>query len=88
MTFVRDLVGSGLVIGIIIVFQYFMIRVIGPDTMLFEMASSANRVNGAAHANFWFELVVLWIPLIGHFTALALPFVRNYRTNLQSGVAR
>lgn len=88
MTFVRDIVGSGLVIGIIIIFQYFMIQIIGPDTMLFEMASSASRVNGARHANFWFELVVLWLPLVGHGTAFAFPFVRNYRTDLQSGVVR
>lgn len=86
MTLVRDIVGSALIIATIALFQYFMIRIIGPSSQLHELASSATEFNGESHADFWFKIVVLYIPLIGHTVALAFPFVRNYRSSLSGGV--
>lgn len=86
MTLFRDIVGSALIIATIALFQYFMIRMIGPDTQLHGLASGADGFNGGEHADFWFRIIVLYIPLIGHGTAIAFPFVRNYRSSLSAGV--
>lgn len=86
MTLLRDIVGSALIIATIAVYQYFMIRMIGPSTQLHELASSATHFNGASHADFWFRVAVLYLPMIGHTVALAFPFVRNYRSSLSGGV--
>lgn len=86
MTLYNDIAASGTLIAIIIVYQYFMIIVIGPDTILYDKAAGTSMVNGTKHAQFWFEIAVLWAPLIGHVVALVFPFTRNYRQSLRSGV--
>lgn len=86
MTLVRDIIGSGLIIATIVVFQYLMIRMVGPSTQLHELASGADNFNGSKHADFWFRIIVVYLPLVGYTVAIAFPFVRNYRSSLSGGI--
>lgn len=88
MSLVSDLAIAAMIMAFIAVFQYLMIMIIGPDTQLYQLAADASRLDGSAHAQFYYEVTVLWAPLIGHFTCLAFPFVRSYRRNRITGVVR
>ena len=89
MSLVSDLAMAALIMSFIAMFQYFMIELIAPGTQLYQLAAGAEHWNGAEHAQFYYEVVILWSPLIGYFTSLAFPFVRAYRRDLRSArVAR
>lgn len=86
MSLLRDITASAILIASIVIYQYLLIMIVAPDTQLYELAAGASQVNGSSHAQFWFEIAVLWGPLIGYAVALAFPFTRNYRQSLRAGV--
>lgn len=87
MSLVSDLAMAALIMSFIAMFQFFMIEIIAPGTQLYQLAAGAEEWNGAEHAQFYYEVVILWAPLIGYFTCLSFPFVRAYRRDLASARA-
>lgn len=78
----RDLGRSAVVIIFTMIYQYFMIQIIAPDTQLYEIAESATKVNGAQHAEMWFTIAVVYFPLVMYAVAFLTPIGRSFWRNL------
>lgn len=85
MRLLRDIGASATLIAIMMVYQYFMIRMIGPDQTLYEMAESATKLNGSEHAAFYYKICVIWTPLVIYGLAFTFPVARSFRRNLVTG---
>lgn len=85
MRLLRDIGASATLIAIMLVYQYFMIRMIGPDQRLYQHAASATRLNGAEHAAFYYKIGVIWTPLVVYGLAFVFPIARSFKRNLITG---
>lgn len=86
MSMISDLAISAVVIAIVATVQLWAIMTVSPGTEIYELAASAQRLNGDEHASFYYKILILWGPLIIHAVALLFPFVRAFRTDKTTGV--
>ena len=89
MTRAYDYTTASVVTIIAIVMHYIMIEMVAPGTGIWDLATTGTEVlNGQARAGQWFEIIVLWVPLIGIAGVWAWAFVREWRRQVQTAAPR
>lgn len=79
MTLAYDFVVAGVLLLVAIIAHLMAVELMAPGTPLYEAAASATNLSGAKRAELWYQIFVMWIPLLTAGTAFAWPFVRAYR---------
>lgn len=79
MTLAYDLVIASVIFLISIIISFIAGELFAPGTALYNAASSATHLNGATRADQWYQILRMWVPMGGIFTAFAWPLVRAYK---------
>lgn len=79
MTLAYDIVVSSVLLLMAIIAHLMAVELFAPGTALHAAASTADNLGGAEKADLWYQIFVMWIPLLVAGTAFAWPFVRAYR---------
>lgn len=75
-----DFVLVGIIYVIALVVHLMGIELFAPGSPLYELAATDNAVmHGQERADMWYEVLTLWVPLIGCAGISAWAFVREYR---------
>lgn len=85
---VADIVRVAVIWLVVFVVQNIMIRLVQPGSSLYETGVEATNLNGAALANQWFQIIVIWIPLIIYGGTLLWITVRLYKRQAATAIAR
>lgn len=89
MTLAYDFVRAGVLIIISAVIHRMGVELFAPGGVLYDTATSGTaNVNGAYHANLWYQIIVVWVPLAVAGFALAFVLIRIYRRQVQTAAAR
>lgn len=62
------------------------VEMIAPGTQLYDLALGANNLGGGQIAPFWFEIGVVWLPLIAIGTAWAWAAINEWRRQVRTSV--
>jgi hypothetical protein len=76
---VQDLVRVAVIWLVTFVYQNLMIRLAQPGTSLYEAGANAANLGGSTLAPQWFQIAVMWIPLIVYGGTMLFLVVRIYR---------
>jgi len=82
-----DLVVASVVTIVAVVVHLMMVELISPGTILWETATTGTEnLNGTQRVSFWFEIMVLWVPLIGIGGVWLWTVVKAYKRQVQTAV--
>lgn len=79
MTRAYDFVVVGVIYIIAIVIHLMGVNLFQPGSPLYELASTAQNMNGAQRAQLWYEILSLWVPILASGGITAWAFIREYR---------
>lgn len=89
MTRSYDFVVATVVTLVAIVWHRIAVDAIAPDASLYEtvssLAVSGGPLNVGTRISFWFEIGVIWIPLIAIGAIWLYVFVREFRRQVATG---
>jgi uncharacterized protein (UPF0333 family) len=89
MTLAYDTIAATTVTAISIVIHYVGIELFAPGSQLFDLATSGTAVlGGTAKASLWFEILVVWVPLLATIGVWAWVGVSMYRRQAVTAVQR
>jgi hypothetical protein len=84
-----DIVVATTITTISIVIHFIGVELFAPGTQLYNLATSGTAVlNGTAKASLWFELLVVWIPLLAIMGVWTWVAVSTYRRQAVTAVQR
>lgn len=84
-----DFLLVGIIYIIAVVVHLMGINLFAPGSPLHDLASTGtSAMNGAERANLWYEIITLWVPLIACGGISAWAFIREYRRQATTAVAR
>jgi len=82
-----DLVVASVITMIAVVIHFIGIELVAPGTPLFDMAvENAANLDGAAKASLWFQIFVVWIPMIGIGGIWLWTVIKAYKRQVQTAV--
>lgn len=82
-----DLTVASVVTIIAVVVHFLGIELVAPGTPLWEMATTGtSNLSGTAKASLWFEIFVVWIPMIGIGGVWLWTVVKAYKRQVQTAV--
>jgi hypothetical protein len=74
-----DFLVVGVVWSVSIIMHLISIRLFQPGSALHDIASDATLLDGAAKADFWFEILAVYMPLLMMAGILAWAALKEYR---------
>lgn len=83
---ISDLVRVAVIWLVVFTVQNIMIRLVQPGSSLYETGVEATNLNGAALANQWFQIIVIWIPLIIYAGTFLWIIIRLYRRQATTAI--
>lgn len=84
-----DFVVAGVIYIISFVIHRVAIELFAPGTPLYGVAADGTgTLNGAARADLWSQILIVWIPLIAVVGITAWIFVREYRRQAPTTTVR
>lgn len=82
-----DFVVVGVIWTIAVAIHVMGIELFAPGTPLYELAATdTETMNGAERADLWFEILVVWVPMIAVGGITAWAFLREYRRQAVTAV--
>ena len=81
-----DFVVIGVIWSISVCIHIIGINLFAPGTPLYETAASASTLNGGERAQLWFEILVIWVPMISTSGITAWGVIREYRRQAVTSV--
>lgn len=82
-----DLVVASVVTIIAIVVHFIGVELVAPGTAMWDMATTGTaNLDGTAKATLWFEIFVVWVPLIGMAGVWSWTVVKAYRRQVQTAI--
>lgn len=82
-----DLTVASVVTIIAIVIHLIGIELVAPGAPLYEMAATGtSNLGGADKANFWFQIFVVYIPLIAIGGVWVWTIIKSYKRQVQTAV--
>jgi len=89
MTLAYDLVRTGVLVIIAAVVHRMAVELFSPDGVLYGVATSGtSNVQGTYHANLWYQILAIWVPLAVMGFAVLYTLVRVYRRQVQTAAGR
>lgn len=89
MTRIFDFTVSSVVIIVSLVVHRMGVELLAPGTPLYETATDGTgNVNGAQFADFVWQAISIWIPLIVFFGILSWAAIREYRRQVVTTAPR
>lgn len=84
-----DFLLVGVIYIVAVVIHLMGINLLAPGSPLHEMASTGtSAMNGAQRADLWYEIITLWVPLIAVGGISSWAFIREYRRQATTAMAR
>lgn len=84
-----DFVVAGVITIIAVVIHLMGIELFAPGTALYSIATSGTEaMNGTARADLWYQIITLWVPLMAVGGIWAWVFLREYRRQSITAIAR
>lgn len=81
-----DFLVAGIVTLVAIAMHRMLVGLVAPGTGLWDVATTGTSAfNGTANAAFWFEIGVVWIPVIGVAGVWAWVLIREFRRQVATG---
>lgn len=89
MSMAYDFVVATVISVISAVIHFIGVQLFSPGTQLFDIATDGTAViGGTAKATLWFEILVVWVPVLVFGGVWAWAFVRMYRRQAATAVTR
>lgn len=82
-----DYVVVGVIYVIAVTVHLMGVELFSPASPLHAIASGATHFDGAAKADLWYEILSLWVPLIGVGGISAWAIIREYRRQANTALA-
>lgn len=81
MTLAYDMVVAGVIATISVLIHVISLHLFAPNTVLYQMAADSTHFIGqnGSRLDFWYQCLVMWVPMGGLVVAGAWPIVRAYR---------
>jgi len=80
-----DFTVSTVIIIISTIIHRMAVELFAPDTILYDVATDGTaNVNGAQHADLWFQIIAIWAPLGAAGAILVWALIREYRRQVQT----
>jgi hypothetical protein len=83
-----DYTVGGVIIIISAVMHRLGVEIFAPESPLHSIASQGAAMNGASRADLWFEILAIWMPLLGVGFAFAFMLMREYRRQVSTAAQR
>jgi len=84
MSRVFDYTVSGVIAIISVIIHRVGVELFAPESPLHDVASRATTLGGAEKADLWFQILGIWVPMLGLGFAMAYLLMREYRRQVST----
>lgn len=81
-----DFVVIGVIWTIAVAIHMISVSLFAPGTPLYQSAAGAVHLQGAERAQLWYEILAIWMPMIGVAGITAWGILREYRRQAVTAV--
>jgi hypothetical protein len=83
-----DFVVVGVIGTISLIIHRISVELFAPGKPLYAVATDGTQtLNGQARADFWFEFLAVYLPVLVFASIIAWAFIREYRRQVQTATA-